>query len=219
MLSSSGAPVCSAADLVYRHVKERVLTGDLEGGRMVSEGEIATTLTVSRTPVREAFLRLEVEGWLRLFPKRGALVVPVAPREIDEVLDARALLETHAVADVVGRPQDLAALVGELDDTIAVQQKTHDDADLPAFVAADAEFHGLIADAGRNSLLTGFYRGLRERQQRMTAESVRGRTAAAESVLVEHRALRDLIAAADVDGFRAALIDHLDHTHRGGRTR
>jgi DNA-binding GntR family transcriptional regulator len=219
MLSTSGASACSAADLVYHHVKERVLTGELEGGRMVSEGEIASVLTVSRTPVREAFLRLEVEGWLRLFPKRGALVVPVAPREIDEVLDARAVVETHAVADVVGRPHDLEALVGELDDVIAVQRKTHDDGDLPAFVAADAEFHRLIADAGRNSLFAAFYRGLRERQQRMTAESVRGRSTAAEAVLAEHRVLRDLIAAGDVEGFRAALVTHLDNTHRTGRSR
>jgi DNA-binding GntR family transcriptional regulator len=219
MLSTSGASACSAADLVYHHVKERVLTGELEGGRMVSEGEIASVLTVSRTPVREAFLRLEVEGWLRLFPKRGALVVPIAPREIDEVLEARAVVETHAVADVVGRAHDLEALVGELDDVIAVQRKTHDDGDLPAFVAADAEFHRLIADAGRNSLFAAFYRGLRERQQRMTAESVRGRSAAAEAVLAEHRVLRDLVAAADVEGFRTALVTHLDNTHRAGRGR
>ncbi|MCD2185996.1 GntR family transcriptional regulator [Actinomycetospora soli] len=209
----------SAADLVYRHVKERVLTGELEGGRMVSEGEIASTLTVSRTPVREAFLRLEVEGWLRLFPKRGALVVPVAPREIDEVLDARAVLESHAIADVAGRPDDLAALVAALDTAMRVQQQAHDASDLPAFAEADAEFHRLIADAGRNSLLSGFYRGLRERQQRMTAESVRGRGAAAACVLAEHRALRDLVAAGDVDGFRRALVTHLDNTHRGGRGR
>ena len=108
----------SAADAVYRHVKDRVLTGELEGGQMVSEGEVAAALEVSRTPVREAFLRLEVEGWLRLFPKRGALVVPVAPHEIDEVLDARALVEGHAAADVVHRPDDLARLLTALDEAI-----------------------------------------------------------------------------------------------------
>ncbi|MDL5159216.1 GntR family transcriptional regulator [Actinomycetospora termitidis] len=219
MSLTSGAPEVSAADVVYRHVKDRVLTGELEGGRMVNEGEVAAALTVSRTPVREAFLRLEVEGWLRLFPKRGALVVPVAPREIDEVLDARAVLESHAVAAVVDRPDELAALVTALDDAIVVQQGAHDDGDLPGFAAADAEFHRLVADAGRNSLLIGFYRTLRERQQRMTAESIRGRHATAENVLAEHRALRDLVAARDVDGFRTALVEHLDHTHRTGRGR
>ena len=209
----------SAAEAVYRHVKDRVLTGELEGGRMVSEGEVSTTLGVSRTPVREAFLRLEVEGWLRLFPKRGALVVPVAPHEIDEVLDARALLETHAAADVVSRPDDLAVLVDALDAVIARQQTSHEAGDLPGYTEADAEFHRLVADAGRNSLLADFYRTLRERQQRMTADSVRGRSAAARTVVDEHRELRDHIAAGDVDAFGRALVAHLDHTHRRGGTR
>ena len=53
---------------------------------------------MSRTPVREAFLRLEAEGLLRLFPKRGALVVPVSPAEVEAVLEARELVEGHAVA-------------------------------------------------------------------------------------------------------------------------
>ena len=191
----------SAAEAAYRQVKDRVLTGELQGGRMVSEGEVSTTLGVSRTPVREAFLRLEVEGWLRLFPEAGRPRRPVAPHEIDEVLDARALLETHAVADVVTHPDDLAALVSDLDAIIARQDAAHEAGDLPGFARADADFHQRVADAGRNSLLAGFYATLRERQQRMTADSVRGRSAAATTVLAEHRALRDLLAATDVAGF------------------
>ena len=83
----------SATEQAYRHVKSRVLDGSLPGGSMTSEGEIAEQLGVSRTPVREAFLRLEAEGLLRLYPKRGALVVPVAPGEADDVLAARLLVE------------------------------------------------------------------------------------------------------------------------------
>jgi DNA-binding GntR family transcriptional regulator len=203
----------STAELAYRHVKDRVLTGDLEGGRMISEGEVAAALGASRTPVREAFLRLEVEGWLRLYPKRGALVVPVAPGEIEEVLDARALLEAHAATFVVTRPDDLAELLDALDQAVARQEAAHRDGDLPAYAAADADFHQLVADAGANSLLSGFYRGLRERQQRMTADALRGRRSAAATVLDEHRRLRDLLAAGDVAAFTATLADHLETTH------
>ena len=87
----------NAADLVYARVKQRILQGDLEGGRMLSEGELAAEHGVSRTPVREAFLRLQAEGWMRLYPKRGALVVESTPGEIAQVLEARRLLENYAV--------------------------------------------------------------------------------------------------------------------------
>ena len=58
-------------------VKQQILGGGYPGGALISEGEVSAAVGVSRTPVREAFLRLEVEGLLRLYPKRGALVTPV----------------------------------------------------------------------------------------------------------------------------------------------
>ena len=78
----------AAAETAYQHTKRHILTGGLPAGTMLSEGEIAGQLGLSRTPVREAFLRLETEGWLRLYPKRGALVVPVAPGEAEAVVEA-----------------------------------------------------------------------------------------------------------------------------------
>ncbi|MBH0121440.1 GntR family transcriptional regulator, partial [Rhodococcus sp. CX] len=91
----------SAAEQAYREVKERILSGTLPGGELISEGEIAAEMGTSRTPVREAFLRLETEGWMRLYPKRGALVVPVADGEAEHVVAARLLLEADAVRVVV----------------------------------------------------------------------------------------------------------------------
>lgn len=77
------------------------MSGVLPGGELVSEGEIATRMGVSRTPVREAFLRLQVEGWMRLFPKKGALVVALAQNEAEHVVSARKLVETGSVKTVV----------------------------------------------------------------------------------------------------------------------
>jgi len=74
----SSQPVAlSATERVYGHTKSRVLDGTFPGGSLITEGEISEAVGVSRTPVREAFLRLQAEGLLRLYPKRGALVVPV----------------------------------------------------------------------------------------------------------------------------------------------
>src|SRR3954453_19326632 len=83
-----------ATSRAYDHVKRAILDRAYPGGALLSEGEIATAVGVSRTPVREALLRLETEGLVRLYPKRGALVLPVSPQEVSDVLETRELVET-----------------------------------------------------------------------------------------------------------------------------
>src|SRR4051812_49922417 len=84
-----------AAARVYAYVKERLLDGTFPGGALLSENELSQQLGLSRTPVRQAFVQLEAEGLLELYPKRGALVVPVAASEIEDVFEARLLVEEH----------------------------------------------------------------------------------------------------------------------------
>ena len=76
----------AAKDRSFDYVKTQVLTGAFPGGELISEGDVASALRMSRTPVREAFLRLEAEGLLRLYPQRGALVVSVSPGEVRAVI-------------------------------------------------------------------------------------------------------------------------------------
>src|SRR5689334_13481687 len=85
----------SAAARVYAYVKERLLDGTFPGGSLMSENELSQQLGLSRTPVRQAFVQLEAEGLLELYPKRGALVVPIAASEIEDVFEARLLVEEH----------------------------------------------------------------------------------------------------------------------------
>jgi len=92
---TSAAASGSAAARVYAHVKERLLDGTFPGGSLLSENELSQQLGLSRTPVRQAFVQLEAEGLLELYPKRGALVVPVAASEIEDVFEARLLVEEH----------------------------------------------------------------------------------------------------------------------------
>ena len=84
-------------------IREMILRGELRAGARVAEAPLAELLGMSRTPVREAFLRLEAEGLLRLYPQRGALVVPVSSEESRSVIEARLLLEQFATDKVVGR--------------------------------------------------------------------------------------------------------------------
>ncbi|MCK8673635.1 GntR family transcriptional regulator [Rhodococcus sp. NPDC003382] len=204
----------SAAEQAYREVKERILSGTLPGGELISEGEIAAEMGTSRTPVREAFLRLETEGWMRLYPKRGALVVPVADGEAEHVVAARLLLEADAVRVVVAGPENARAeLVRALRANLGAQHDAADSGDVAAFSGLDADFHGLIVRAGGNPLLVDFYLGLRERQRRMTARSLIRDPLQLNSIIDEHTRLADFVDAGDAEGFATADDIHMRRVH------
>src|ERR671916_2526130 len=86
---ASSALKMTATNRAYEFTKGRVLDSTFAGGDLITEGEVAAALGMSRTPVREAFLRLEGEGLLRLYPKRGALVVPVSAGEVEAGMGTR----------------------------------------------------------------------------------------------------------------------------------
>lgn len=199
---------------MYREVKERILSADLPGGELISEGEIAAAMGTSRTPVREAFLRLEVEGWMRLYPKRGALVVPVADGEAEHVIAARRLVEADAARAVVASLATRTGLLAALRSNLREQRVAAAAGDVAAFSGLDADFHGLIVHAGGNPLLVDFYTGLRERQRRMTARSLALDPRQLAVVIGDHDRLADLIEAGDAAGYDAAVAVHMRQVHR-----
>ncbi|AYJ47032.1 GntR family transcriptional regulator [Rhodococcus sp. P1Y] len=203
----------SASEQAYATVKELIVTGELPGGELVSEGDIAGRMSISRTPVREAFLRLQVEGWMRLYPKRGALVVAIAPGEAEHVVSARWLVETGSVRTVVADERATRELVVQLRENLEGQRSIAATGTRAEFSAADADFHRLIVRAGGNPLLDAFYDGLRERQRRMTTHSLARDPDQLARIVDEHSVLADLIEQADVDGFAHAVDTHMRRTH------
>src|SRR3954464_7066034 len=102
-----------ASEIAYDYVKARLLDGRFAGGTLLSENEIGQRLDVSRTPVRQAFVQLEAEGLLELYPRRGALVVPISPAEAEDVLEARMLIEQHSARRAAHAGPALAAALRE----------------------------------------------------------------------------------------------------------
>lgn len=203
----------SAAQRAYDLTKELILSAQLPGGSLISEGEIAERAELSRTPVREAFLRLQAEGLLQLFPKRGAVVVPVAPGEAEDVLELREALEGAAVRRLSRGRAPLGELLEPLRELISVQRECAERCDYVAFAAADEAFHQGIVAASGNSLAAQFYCTLADRQRRMFLQAIRPGLQLTR-VVDEHAALLGLIDAGDVDGFVRSLRAHLDATHR-----
>jgi len=201
----------TATERAYAFTKARVLDSTYAGGELLSEGEVAAALGVSRTPVREAFLRLEGEGLLRLYPKRGALVVPVSAQEVEAVMETRGLVEDFALGKLManGRAPEIAAA---LRDAIARQVELAAAGDTDGFVAVDREFHTTFVTAAGNPIVIGVYDSLRDRQQRMVITSLLRDARRTESILVEHRALAEAIGAGDLERARTVLAGHLRGT-------
>src|ERR1700733_10344091 len=156
----------SAADRAYAYIKGEILARRFAPHDLLSEGQLAGAVGASRTPVREALLRLQGEGLVRLLPKRGALVLPVTGDEMADVMETRRLVETFAARKVLTH-QPSAALEPVLErhlDAMRAATKAHD---VVAYVQADRDFHLAIVAATGNEIITSLYRSLRERQLRM----------------------------------------------------
>jgi DNA-binding GntR family transcriptional regulator len=201
----------TAKDRAYAFTKGRVLDSTFAGGELITEGEVADALGMSRTPVREAFLRLEGEGLLRLYPKRGALVVPVSVAEVDAVMETRMLVERFAL-DKVLAAGPATGIADTLDAAIAEQEVRAAEGDADGFVAVDREFHTTFVTAAGNPIITGLYDSLRDRQRRMIITSLLIDTKRITSILVEHRALSDAIRAGDLERAQTVLEAHLRGT-------
>lgn len=206
------APVPSA-QLVYETTKEQILSGELPGGTLLSENDVARRLRVSRTPAREAFVRLESEGLLSLKPRRGAVVVPVPLNEAVEVLEVREALEVAAVRRL-SRRADRGRLLGTARDELVAQRSHVEAEDLERFARSDHRFHRAIVDAAGNAVASQLYATLGDRQRRMTAQAIGADLHRLGRLRNQHESLLGRAEAGEPDSFATELRVHFQETHR-----
>ncbi|WP_077078373.1 GntR family transcriptional regulator [Mycobacterium numidiamassiliense] len=205
----------TAKDRALDYVKTQVLTGAFPGGELISEGDVAAALGMSRTPVREAFLRLEADGLLRLYPQRGALVVPVSPGEVRAVIEARLVLEQFAVGKVVGRGGPACAVVFErLSGELRRQHEAAAAGDWREFLESDRAFHAITLEESGNAILSSFYSTLRDRQMRMIGESALRDPHRPTTIMDEHREIAEALCNGDEQRVLHAVQTHLASTVR-----
>ncbi len=201
----------SAADRAYDYTKERIFDGEYAQGQLIGEGEVSDAVGVSRTPVREAFLRLEAEGMLRLYPKRGALVVPISAADVEDVMETRLLIERFAIRRVIDLDLDLE---GRLAEAIAAQERYAAADDAIAFVDADREFHRVFVAATGNAIVLRTHDSLRDQQNRMGLAALSARSERMEQILTQHRAIAAAVRRRDAAEAEALIDRHLDESLR-----
>jgi DNA-binding GntR family transcriptional regulator len=200
------------SDVAYDELKRQLLAGDFLLNVRLGEERLAVALGVSRTPIREALLRLHAEGLVRRGGDGG--YEPIAPdvASIRHLYEVRATLELQALRrpERVGARHD-RALVDELrDDWCAFREEEAEDAD-PSFVLLDETFHVTLAEAAGNPVVADLLRQINERirivrsQDFMTGASIR-------QTIDEHIAITEAVLAGDIDGACARFVAHLDRS-------
>lgn len=197
----------SAAEHAYQQIRRQILNGTHVPGTMLGEAALAAELEVSRTPVRVALARLQDEGWITIYPKRGALVQGVDERTIAELADARFVLETTGVdrAPDALRQQ----LADQLDGLIEKQREAFDAGDIATFIDLTLEFHRGFVESSGNSVLIELYGQLSDRHRFILFTSRDRLLARWEAIIAEHVALTGHLRSGDTEAFAEVLRGHI----------
>lgn len=200
----------SAAARAYTALRDQILDGTFEPGSMLGEASLATTLQMSRTPVRAALARLQDEGWIVIYPKRGALVQGLTERSIAELGDARLILESTSV----GRAPESSRirLAERMAASIEDQRAAFANGDVREFIELTLRFHRGFVEAGGNTVLLDLYDRLADRQRFVLFQGGERLLSRCEDIIAEHESLTKLLRSGDAPGFAAALRDHIAET-------
>lgn len=199
-------PRITTAVVIYRHLHAAILSMTLPPGTPLQDKILCAQFSVSRTPVREALIRLAEDELVDIFPQSGTFVSRIKAAAIPEALDIRQALENLTTGRAAERHtvQDLH----RLDAVLAQQASLAATTNTAAFHEADELFHETIGDISRHQGIWRLVKQVKvqiDRTRRLTLP-VPGRMT---QVVAEHRAIRDAIAAGDPQAAQAAMTRHL----------
>ncbi len=194
-------------EVVFQTLRQAILRGQLQPGERLMEIHLAKQLGVSRTPVREAIHKLEVEGLVITYPRRGAVVAEITVSDMEDVLEVRGALEELAVRKAASRMnaeqiEQLKAAAQEFEECTR-----HDD--LTKSALADVKFHEIISEATGNQRLIALLNNLRGQIYRYRLENLKDRGSYGD-LLQHHAKICEAMELHDEDGAAKILQEHIE---------
>ncbi|OMH25469.1 GntR family transcriptional regulator [Tersicoccus phoenicis] len=201
----------SGRDRAFTYLRDEILSDPARQGTFLNETELAASIGVSRTPVREALLLLVADGLIEMIPQRGARVPVVGRQLVHDLMQLRAMLECQSALSTL---QAGMTPVAAMRAVLAEQEELTRGGDERDFIDLDRAFHQTLIDAVGNQLLSDSYARLRSRQILVGVEALFRSPARQRQVVVEHRAILSALAAGDDAAATAAIQEHLRVTER-----
>lgn len=195
-------------DVVFNTLRQAILRGELQPGERLLEIHLANKLGVSRTPIREAIRKLELEGLVLMIPRKGAVVAEITEKSLRDVLEVRRALEELAVKLACEKIQDEE--IEELKAAAKAFEKALGTGDVTVYAEADVKFHDIIYRTTDNQRLIQLLYNLREQMYRYRVEYLK-REEVHETLLEEHQHIIEMIEKRDEERAVEAVCKHIDN--------
>ena len=191
-------------EIVFESMRDAIINGVLKPGERLMEIQLAEEMGVSRTPVREAIRKLELEAFVVMIPRKGAYVAGVSHKDVADVFEIRAALEGLAAGLAAERITEDE--IEQMERVLLFEDG--EETDLDKIVARDTDFHALVYKASRNERLVQILANLREQIQRFRATSlaVPGRVLDA---IKEHRSIVEALVQHNSEAAQELMTAHI----------
>ena len=195
-------------DVVFQTLRQAILKGELEPGERLMEVQLAERLGVSRTPIREAIRKLELEGLVLMIPRKGAEVAKISEHNLRDVLEVRRSLEELAIDLACQRmtPEELESLK-ETEDLFARAIK---EGDAMKIAQTDERYHEIIYNSTKNQKLVQVLNNLREQMYRYRLEYIKDADKR-QILLIEHGQIIKALELRHVQEAKIAVREHIDN--------
>jgi DNA-binding GntR family transcriptional regulator len=193
-------------DWTYQYLKEKILNLEIKPGEQVHIEEFTEKLEVSRTPIREAFLKLASEGLIEVRPRVGYFVVDITEQDIRDLFEIREIIETRAAKKAAGLLSD-----EELDgmkNLISESYKAVESGDFQTYISNEIEFHGYLQKHIQNKHLSAFMDSLNDLTHRERVMSIQAVENIKET-LIEHQRILDGLVKRDGNLAEWYMGEHL----------
>ncbi|HEX3031441.1 MAG TPA: GntR family transcriptional regulator [Bacillota bacterium] len=195
-------------EIVFETLREAIINGDLEPGERMMEIQLADEMGVSRTPVREAIRKLELEGFVVMIPRKGAYVAGISIKDIADVFEIRAALEGLAAGLAADRITEDE--IEALERCLVKVAECAESNNLDMLISADTDFHELLYKASRNDRLVQIVSNLREQIQRFRTTSL-AQPGRMKVALEEHKQIVEAICSRNVELASKLAREHIEN--------
>lgn len=206
------AQSASLVEVAYRRLRGQILDNTLPPGFRALEQELASRLGISRTPVREALIRLQKEGLVEVIPRHGMRVLPVSAADMKDICEVLSALES-AAAEIAARRSPGEAELAPLLEASRDMAKALKADDLEAWAEADERFHRGLIELSGNRLLIEVVLNLWDRVHRARRSTLWLRAEPVTSTR-DHALLLERLRAGDAKGAFEAIRAHRERTSR-----